>query len=285
MSRLISTPGLGILRNALTIDVEDYFQVPALAGRFPREDWPSAPCRIERNVERILDLLAGQGVVATFFVLGWIATRYPLLVRRIVENGHELASYGYSHERTGAMTPEGFRTDIVRTKTLLEDISGGPVLGYRAPDFSVDAGCPWAHDVIAEAGYRYSSSIYPLERNGADAPRRFPWRLPSGLAEIPVTTVRSVGRDWPAGGGGWFRLFPYAMSHWRIAHVNRYDARAAVFYFRPWEIDPDQPRVDGIPFKTRFCHYFNLSRTESRLRCLLVDFRWGRMDDVFRDVL
>ncbi|MDR3212615.1 MAG: DUF3473 domain-containing protein [Azoarcus sp.] len=287
MSRLVSTPGLGILRNALTIDVEDYFQVAALAEYFPREEWASVPCRIEQNVDRILDLLAERGVVATFFVLGWIATRYPLLVRRIVEDGHELGSHGYGHERANMMTPEAFRTDITRAKTLLEDTSGAPILGYRAPNFSIDASTPWAHDIIAEAGHRYSSSVYPVKHDHygmPDAPR-FPWRLPSGLVEIPIATVRWANRNWPAGGGGWFRLIPYEMSHWQIARINRHDGRAVVFYFHPWEIDPDQPRVKDVPFKARFRHYFNLSRTEGRLRLLLDDFRWGRMDDVFRDIL
>ncbi|MDR0634411.1 MAG: DUF3473 domain-containing protein, partial [Azoarcus sp.] len=249
--------------------------------------WASVPCRVEQNVDRILELLAGRGVVATFFVLGWIATRYPLLVRRIVEGGHELASHGYGHERVNAMTPEAFRTDITRARTLLEDLSGAAVLGYRAPNFSLDATTPWAHEVIAEAGYRYSSSVYPVRHDHSgmpDAPR-FPWRLPSGLTEIPAATVRWGGRNWPAGGGGWFRLLPYEMSRWQIARINGHDGRAAVFYFHPWEIDPDQPRVRGIPFRGRFRHYLNLSRTEGRLRRLLDDFRWGRMDDVFRDVL
>ncbi|MDR1063788.1 MAG: DUF3473 domain-containing protein [Azoarcus sp.] len=287
MNRLVSTPGLGILRNALTVNVEDYFQVPALAAYFPHEVWASTPCRVEQNVDRILDSLARRGVAATFFVLGWVATRYPSLMQRIVGDGHELACHGYGHGHVGAMTPKAFRTDIVRAKALLEDFSGKPVLGYRAPNFSIGAGSPWAHDIIAEAGYRYSSSVYPV-RHGQhgmpDAPR-FPWRLPSGLIEIPPATVRWGGRNWPAGGGAWFRWMPYEMSRWQIARINRHDARAAVFYFHAWEIDPDQPRVWEAPLKTRLNHYFNLSRTEGRLRLLLDDFRWGRMDDVFRDIL
>ncbi|MDR1662667.1 MAG: DUF3473 domain-containing protein [Azoarcus sp.] len=287
MSRLVSTPGLGILRNALTIDVEDYFQAPALAAHFPREAWASTPCRIEHNVDRILEGLAGRGVVATFFVLGWIATRYPLLVRRIVDDGHELACYGYGHGSVGAMTPEAFRTDIVRAKTLLEDFSGKPVLGYRAPGFSIGADNPWAHEVIAEAGFRYSSSVYPFGggRRGMPETSRFPWRLPSGLTEIPPAAVRWGGRNWPVGGGVWFRLMPYEASRWQIARINRHDGRAAVFYFHAWEIDPGQPRAWEAPLKTRLGHYVNLSRTAGRLRRLLDDFRWGRMDDVFRDVL
>lgn len=287
MSKLVSTPGQGILRNALTVDVEDYFQVQALADHFPRDKWPSMLRRVEHNVDRILDLFAELGVVATFFMLGWIATRHPQLMRRIVDDGHELACHGYGHERISAMTPEALRTDIVRAKTLLEDLAGAAVLGYRAPSFSIGASNPWAHEIIAEAGYRYSSSVYPVKHDlygMPDAPR-FPYRLPCGLTEIPVSTVHIFGRNWPAGGGGWFRLLPYAMSHWRIARVNRDDGRPAVFYFHPWEIDPDQPRVKGLPLKTRLRHYVNLSRTEGRLRWLLADFRWGRMDDVFRDIV
>lgn len=287
MSLLISTPGLGILRNALTVDVEDYFQVSALAPYFPKENWASVPCRIERNVDRILDIFSERGVVGTFFVLGWIATRYPLVVKNIVERGHELACHGYGHERANSMTQAGFRTDVSRAKTLLEDISGAPVLGYRAPSFSIDETNLWAHDVLADLGFRYSSSVYPVKHDhyGMTGAPRFAWKLPSGLVEIPISTVRVFGRNWPAGGGGWFRFLPYSMTHWRIAHVNREDAKAAIFYIHPWELDPEQPRVKKAPLKTRFRHYVNLGRTESRLRQLLVDFRWGRVDDVFRDML
>ncbi|MDR0715887.1 MAG: DUF3473 domain-containing protein [Azoarcus sp.] len=282
----MSAPATSV-RNALTVDVEDYFQVAALAECFPRERWTSTPCRVERNIDRILDLFAGRGVVATFFVLGWLATRYPQMVRRIVDGGHELASHGYGHERAGSMTPAAFHTDIARAKALLEDLSGAPILGYRAPNFSIGPGNPWAHEVIAAAGYRYSSSVYPVRHDHygmPDAPR-FPWRLPSGLTEIPPATVRWLGRNWPAGGGGYFRLLPYAMSRWQIVRLNRGEGRAAVFYFHPWEIDPEQPRVAKAAFKARFRHYVNLSRTEGRLRRLLADFHWGRMDDVFRDAL
>jgi polysaccharide deacetylase family protein (PEP-CTERM system associated) len=279
------------LLNALSIDVEDYFQVSALADHFPRQEWATIPCRIEQNVDRILDRLADRGVVATFFVLGWIATRYPQLVRRIVDDGHELASHGYGHERASAMTPEAFRTDITRAKTLLEDISGMRVLGYRAPSFSLGTTNPWAHTVIAEAGYRYSSSVYPVKHDHYGLPNapRFPWKPDVGpttsLTEIPISTVRWGGRNWPAGGGGWFRFLPYAMSKWQITRINHNDARPAIFYFHPWEIDPGQPRVKNAALKARFRHYLNLSRTEGRLRQLLADFRWGRVDDVFRDVL
>lgn len=273
------------ITNALTIDVEDYFQVSALAPHFPRSRWDSVPCRVERNVELILEMLDGRNASATFFTLGWIAERYPGLVRRIADAGHEVASHGYGHERASAQTREGFLDDIRRAKSVLEDISGVAVTGYRAPSFSIGTGNLWAHDCISEAGYAYSSSVYPVKHDHygiPDAPR-FAYRLSNGLVEVPVSTVRFMGRNWPAGGGGFFRLLPYAVSRWQIDKVNRSDRRAAIFYFHPWEIDPGQPRVAEASAKTRFRHYVNLGRTESRLKRLLTDFDWGRADLVFRD--
>lgn len=272
--------------NALTIDVEDYFQVSALAPHFPRTEWEQVPCRVERNVHRILQLLDEHDARATFFVLGWVAERYPQLVRLIVDQGHEIASHGYEHERASAQPRDRFLADIVLAKAVLEDVVGESVAGYRAPSFSIGKANLWAHDCIAEAGYAYSSSVYPVQHDHygmPDAPR-FPYRLESGLLEVPVTTMRWMGRNWPAGGGGFFRLLPYAVSRWQIAKVNRDDARAAIFYFHPWEIDPEQPRVSRASMKARFRHYVNLERTEGRLRCLLRDFAWGRADRVFADL-
>lgn len=277
----IATP----ITNALTIDVEDYFQVSALAPHFPRQSWESVPCRVEHNVDLILGMLDAAQAKATFFTLGWVAERFPQLVRRIADGGHELASHGYSHERASAMTPDAFLADISLAKAVLEDISGRAVTGYRAPSFSIGMANLWAHDTIAQAGYAYSSSVYPVKHDHygiPDAPR-FPYRLASGLVEIPVTTMRWLGRNWPAGGGGYFRLLPYSVSRWQIAKVNRDDQRPAIFYFHPWELDPGQPRVSEASAKTRFRHYVNLERTQARLRRLLTDFRWGRADDVFRD--
>lgn len=271
--------------NALTIDVEDYFHVSALAPHFPRTEWEQVPCRVERNVNQILQLLDDHEARATFFVLGWVAERYPQLVRLIVAQGHEIASHGYEHERASAQSRDRFLADIVLAKAVLEDIGGERVAGYRAPSFSIGKANLWAHDCIAEAGYAYSSSVYPVHHDHygmPDAPR-FPYRLDSGLLEVPVTTMRWMGRNWPAGGGGFFRLLPYAVSRWQIARVNREDAHAAIFYFHPWEIDPEQPRVSRASMKTRFRHYVNLERTEGRLRCLLRDFAWGRADRVFAD--
>ena len=272
------------ITNAFTCDVEDYFQVSALAPHFPRDQWDSVPCRVERNVDRILELLDGHGARGTFFTLGWIAERFPQLVRRIADNGHEVASHGYGHERASAMSPEAFTADIKLAKAVLEDITSQAVSGYRAPSFSIGTANLWAHDCIAAAGYAYSSSVYPVKHDHygiPDAPR-FPWRLENGLVEVPVTTVRAFGRNWPAGGGGFFRLLPYSLSRWQIARVNADDKRPAIFYFHPWEIDPEQPRVREATAKTRFRHYVNLRRTESRLDRLLSDFAWGRADEVFR---
>lgn len=271
------------LRNALTIDVEDYFQVSALAPHFPRARWDEVPCRIEANVDRILSMLHEHGATATFFTLGWIAERYPKLVRLIVMEGHELASHGYAHERASVQTPEAFRADVSLAKAVLEDIADVAVRGYRAPSFSIGAGNPWAHEVLAEAGYQYSSSVYPIVHDHygmPDAPR-FPWHLPCGLLEIPLTTVRRFGRNWPAGGGGYFRLLPYGLSRWAIHRVNSEDVRPAIFYFHPWEIDPDQPRVTEACAKSRFRHYVHLDQMEARLRRLLGDFHWSRVDEVF----
>lgn len=269
--------------NALTIDVEDYFQVSAFARHIARHSWDALPCRIERNVDLLLELLSDTGAHATFFTLGWVAERYPKLVRAIVDQGHELASHGYGHLRASDQSPEDFNDDVVRAKKILEDTTGVRVLGYRAPSFSIGHGNLWAFDSLAEAGYRYSSSIYPVKHDHygmPDAPR-FPFRIRDQLLEIPVTTTRLFGRNLPAGGGGYFRLAPYRVSHWAIDRVNRIEGRPAIFYFHPWEVDPRQPRVRGISAKTRFRHYLNLDRTEARLQRLLSDFHWDRVDRVF----
>ena len=270
------------IRNALTIDVEDYFQVSAFAPYIPREQWSARACRVERNVDRILQMLDMHETKATFFTLGWIAERYPHLVRRIVEGGHELASHGYGHQRASDLTEAAFSTDIESAKKLLEDLSGHRVKGYRAPSFSIGESNLWAFDCLERAGYSYSSSIYPIRHDHygmPDAPR-FAHQVRAGLLEVPVTTARFFERNWPASGGGYFRLLPYAMSRWLLQSVNRQDRQSAVFYFHPWEID-GQPRVEGVNAKTRFRHYVNLHRTEGRLQRLLADFNWGRMDEIF----
>ncbi|MBK9135251.1 MAG: DUF3473 domain-containing protein [Betaproteobacteria bacterium] len=271
------------ITNALTIDVEDYFQVSAFAPYIRRDEWDRRECRIERNVERILALLAERGTKATFFTLGWLAERYPQVVRRIVDGGHELASHGYGHERASDLDARAFRADVARAKRMLEDIGGVPVVGYRAPSFSIGTGNLWAFDVLADAGYHYSSSIYPIAHDHYGMPDspRFAYRVGAGLLEVPVTTVRLLNRNLPSSGGGYFRLLPYALSRWLIGRVNAADREPAVFYFHPWEIDPGQPRVEGIDAKTRFRHYVNIARTEAKLKRLLDDFRWDRMDRIF----
>ncbi|MCC6197558.1 MAG: DUF3473 domain-containing protein [Burkholderiales bacterium] len=273
----------GVIRNALTIDVEDYFQVSAFAGHIPRANWDVLPCRVEANIDRILAMLAEHGAHATFFTLGWIAERHPALVRRVVDEGHEVASHGYEHRRANEQGYGEFLADIRLAKAILEDVTGVAVDGYRAPSFSIGPANEWAFDCIAEAGYRYSSSIYPIRHDHygvPDAPR-FAYNVRDALVEIPVTTVRVMGSNWPAGGGGYFRLLPYHVSRWSLRRVNGVDGRPAMFYFHPWEVDPEQPRVAGIGVKTRFRHYVNLGQMSARLRRLLADFRWDRADRIF----
>jgi polysaccharide deacetylase family protein (PEP-CTERM system associated) len=274
------------ITNALTVDVEDYFQVSAFEGHIRREDWDKLPCRVEANTDRLLDVFAQHGAKATFFTLGWVAERYPELIKRIVAAGHELASHGYAHVRAYQQSPDEFRADVTKTKAMLEDISGSPVSGYRAASYSIGAKNLWALDVLGEAGYQYSSSIYPIRHDlyGMPEAPRFPFRHNgTGILEVPVTTVQLFNHNLPGGGGGYFRLFPYALSRWAVRRVNKRDRQPAMFYFHPWEIDPEQPRQSGISFKTRFRHYLNLDRMETRLTKLLADFSWDRMDRVFLD--
>ncbi len=272
------------VRNALTIDVEDYFQVSAFAPHIPRSEWNVRECRVERNVECILAMLDEHDTKATFFTLGWVAERYPNVVRRIVDNGHELASHGYGHERATDQTPESFFADINVAKLILEDLSGKAVIGYRAPSFSIGEKNLWAFECLEKAGYRYSSSIYPIHHDHygmPNAPRHA--HAVGSLIEVPATTLRFMKRNWPASGGGYFRLMPYSLSRWMIERINRIDQMPAVFYFHPWEVDPGQPRIPGVGMKTRFRHYVNIHRMEGRLRRLLADFSWTRMDRLFLD--
>lgn len=270
--------------NALTVDVEDYFQVSAFEGQVPFGDWDSKPLRIANNVARILDLFDRKGVKSTFFTLGWVAERLPGMVRDIAARGHEVASHGYRHTRVVHQDRNAFQEDVVKTKRILEDLVGQEVIGYRAASYSIGSGNLWALDVLSETGHRYSSSVYPINHDlygMPDAPR-FACRLgDSKLTEFPVSTVRMFGKNWPSGGGGYFRLLPYAFSKWSIGRINRADRQPAIFYFHPWEIDPEQPRMPGVSLKARFRHYLNLSRMEARLGRLLDDFSWGRMDRVF----
>jgi polysaccharide deacetylase family protein (PEP-CTERM system associated) len=273
------------LRNAMTCDVEDYFQVSAFAPHIDRASWPTRECRVEANIERILALMADGDVKATFFTLGWIAERYPEMVKRIAAGGHEIASHGYGHLRASDQNLAEFTQDISSSKKLLEDLTGQQVRGYRAPSFSIGSANLWALDALLDAGYQYSSSIYPVAHDHygmPDAPRfAFYPNGADGLLEIPITTVKLGQRNLPAGGGGYFRLLPYALSRWMMRKVNAEENEAAIFYFHPWELDPGQPRPDGVDLKSRFRHYVNLGRTESRIKALTRDFKWDRMDRIF----
>jgi polysaccharide deacetylase family protein (PEP-CTERM system associated) len=283
-----STPANAPL-NAMTVDVEDYFQVYAFFHCIPRESWDGYDCRVEANVERILAQFAAAGVCATFFTLGWIAERHPAMVRRIVDAGHELASHGYDHRRVDAMDPVAFREDLRRTKAILEDLGGVAVRGYRAPTFSIGPTTPWAFDVIAEAGHCYSSSVNPVRSDNygmPDAPRAAYRPLGEGkggdnLWEFPMTTARLFGRNLPCSGGGYFRLLPYALFRRGFTGATEGERRPGIFYFHPWEVDPDQPRVAGCGWKSRARHYTGLARMSAKLDCLLADFAWDRMDRVF----
>lgn len=270
--------------NAMSVDVEDYFQVQAFAGRIDRASWEEWPRRVEANTDKVLHLFRDEGVKATFFTLGWVAERHPQLIRRIVAEGHELASHGYAHFPVFDQTPEQFRADISRTKKLLEDTGGVAVKGYRAASFSINKRSLWALPILAEEGYTYSSSIFPVMHDFygmPDAPRFAFAPKEAGLIEVPLTTVKVLGRNLPCSGGGYFRLLPYAFSHWAFQRVNRRERQPCIFYFHPWEIDPAQPRPSALPLKSRLRHYTNLNRMEARLRRLLRDFAWTRMDALF----
>ena len=282
-------PRAGSIVNALTVDVEDYFQVQAFAGAIDRGRWETLPSRVERNVDALLAIFSECGVRATFFTLGWVAERHAALVRRITDAGHELASHGSSHVQVGTQTPEQFRADVRRAKRVLEDTAGVAVKGYRAASFSIGADTLWAFDVLSEEGHVYSSSVYPIRHDlyGMPEAPRFLFRpsRQSPIVEIPITTVRLMGRNLPCGGGGDFRLLPYALSRWMMRRVNDVEREPCIFYCHPWEVDPTQPRTPGVSLKTRFRHYVNLDRMASRMRRLLSDFAWDRMDRVFLDRL
>lgn len=274
----------GPLLNGLSVDVEDWFQVGAFENTIARADWDGLDARVERNCDAILQLFDDAGVKATFFTLGWVAQRHPAMMRRIAQAGHEIASHGWDHARVFTLGEAAFAEDIARARAVLEDVSSSPVSGYRAPSFSIDARTPWAHRVLADHGYAYSSSVAPVvhDHYGWREAPRFGFRPVAGssLIEIPVTTVELAGRRMAAGGGGFFRLFPYGVSRWAIDRVNRRDLRPAAFYFHPWEIDPGQPRRTDAPLRSRLRHYTNLGVMADKLRRLVRDFRWGRMDEV-----
>ncbi|WP_010163664.1 XrtA system polysaccharide deacetylase [Sphingomonas sp. PAMC 26617] len=270
------------MRHAMSVDVEDWFQVGAFETVIAKADWASLAPRVERNTDAVLALFAESGVKATFFTLGWVAARYPAVIRRIVEQGHELASHGWDHDRVFTMTPDQFRADIARARGTLEDVGGVAITGYRAPSFSIDARTPWAHGVLAEEGYAYSSSIAPLQHDHYGWPEapRYAFRPLAGspLVEVPVT-VATFGNRRMATGGGFFRLFPAALTDFAVRQVDA-EAQPAVFYFHPWEIDPGQPRVGNAPFKSKLRHYSRLGAMAGKLRGLIGRHDWGRMDAI-----
>ncbi len=268
--------------NGLSVDVEDWFQVGAFEGVIDRDSWDGLSGRVERNCDAILEMFGEADVKATFFTLGWVAQRQPALLRRIAEAGHELASHGWDHARVHTMDRASFAADLDRSRKAIEDAAGVEVTGYRAPSFSIDQRTPWAYMALAEQGFTYSSSVAPITHDHygwREAPRfafrPLPW---SDLLEIPVTTAEFAGRRLAAGGGGFFRVLPYAFSRWAIRQVNNRDGRPAVFYFHPWEIDPQQPRVTAASIRSKLRHYTNLDVMAEKLKQLVMEFEWGRMD-------
>ena len=272
------------LPNAMTVDVEDYFQVSAFEKTISRDQWTDMPARLPRNADRILQLFDTHGIKATFFTLGWVCENFPGVVRDIAAQGHEIASHGHEHSRVGALGRDRFYRDVEQTRKRLEDVAGVPVRGYRAPSFSIGKETLWAHDILAKAGYEYSSSVFPIRHDhyGLPSAPRFPFRAgESGILEIPMSSITMFSRNWPCSGGGYFRLLPVAYSKWALRRINNIDKMPAVFYFHPWELDPGQPRIDGVSLKTRFRHYLNLGKFESRLTEMLRAFRWDRMDRIY----
>jgi len=275
------------MKNAMTVDVEDYFQVSAFEPYINKAQWNKKEHRVARNTQCILDIFAENNVQATFFTLGWVAERYPELIKRITQEGHELASHGYEHIRVTTQTPEQFRADIRKTKHILEDIGGVEILGYRAASYSIGRDNLWALDILAEEGHKYSSSIYPVKHDlyGMPEAPRFVYQPITGsnFKEIPISTLKIQNKNYPCGGGGFFRLYPYLVSRWAFNRINRLEQQPGIFYFHPWEIDPKQPRQENLAFKTRFRHYLNIHRMENRIKALLNDFQWDTMQAVFLD--
>ncbi|MDF1582275.1 MAG: DUF3473 domain-containing protein [Methyloprofundus sp.] len=273
------------MKNAMTVDVEDYFQVSAFEAYIKKSQWDTLEHRVQSNTQHILDIFAQHNVKATFFTLGWVAERYPELVKRIVNEGHELASHGYEHIRVTEQTPEQFRMDVRKTKKLLEGIGGVEIKGYRAASYSIGRDNLWALDILAEEGHKYSSSIYPVKHDlyGMPEAPRFPYQPIEGsdFKEIPISTLRMGNKNYPCGGGGFFRLYPYFISRWAFNRINNTEQQAGIFYFHPWEIDADQPRQENLAFKAKFRHYLNLQRMEGRIKSLLTDFEWDTMQAIF----
>lgn len=270
--------------NAMTVDVEDYFQVSAFDAVVSRAAWDQVETRVVANTSRLIDLFEQAGVKATFFVLGWVAERFPSLIRRLADRGHEVASHGYHHQLAYMLTPQQFREDVRSAKMALEDAIGAPVRGFRAPSYSIVESSLWALDVLIEEGYAYDTSIFPIhhDRYGIPNARRHAHvlqRAPGAIVEMPASTVRLAGVNLPIAGGGYFRLLPYAWTRWGIRRVNRLERQPVVFYVHPWEVDPDQRRFDVGPM-TRVRHYGGLNSTLQRLKRLLKDFRFDSVATV-----
>lgn len=271
------------ITHAMTIDVEDYFQVSAFANVIEPSSWDSLECRVEKNTQCLLELFANNEAKATFFILGWVAKRYPQLLQEIVAQGHEVASHGMMHQRASEQTAAEFRADVSDSKKLLEDITGVAIMGYRAPSFSFTKSNMWVYDNLAEAGYLYSSSVYPVVHDHygiPDAPR-FRYQTDAGVDEIPLSTLPFSGKNMPISGGGYFRLYPYAITAWAIKQFSVREKQPYIFYLHPWEVDPDQPRVANVSWKSRFRHYLNLRRVEHRMQLLLSGFEWSSMADIY----
>ena len=268
--------------NGLSVDVEEWFQVGAFERTIDRRDWDTLETRVAANTGAVLDLFAESGVKATFFTLGWVAARHPALIRRVVAEGHEIASHGWDHQRVFTLDAPSFRADLARARAAIEDAAGVAVTGYRAPSFSIDRRTPWAYPVLAEEGYAYSSSVAPVAHDhyGWRESPRYAWRplRDSALIELPVTVAEVAGRRM-ATGGGFFRLLPAALTDFAVRQVNRED-RAGVFYFHPWEVDPDQPRVSDAPLRSKLRHYSRLGAMAGKLRRLIARHEWGRIDSV-----
>lgn len=276
------------ITNALTVDVEDYFHVSVFDGLVPRSRWGSLTSRVQQNTERLLQIFGAAGVQATFFVLGWVAERYPSLVREIAQSGHEVASHGFAHRLVYDLTPTAFRDDVKRSKSALQEATGTAVYGYRAPSYSVTPRSLWALDILIEEGFHYDASIFPIhhDRYGIPLSPRHPYllnRSAGSIVEAPASTIRWGPWNIPVGGGGYFRILPYGWTRWGMRRINELERRPAIFYMHPWEIDPDQPRLSA-GLLSSFRHYRNLHKTEQRLRKLLADFRFARLCDVLGEL-
>lgn len=269
--------------NAMTVDVEDFFHVSAFESVISPSQWKDYQPRVDTNTRRLLDLFAKKEVKSTFFVLGWVAERYPDLIKEIHSQGHEVASHGYAHKRVILLSRDEFLQDIKRSKNHLEDLLGEQIIGYRAPSFSIGYSNEWAFEVLAELGFKYSSSTYPVKHDLYGTPDwpRFAYNRPENIIEIPIPTLRLMGKQIPIGGGGYFRLYPYKVTQKLVSKYLRQEKQPYSFYFHPWEIDADQPRLKNAPLKSRFRHYVNLHRTEAKLIRLLDDFNWSTMRDVY----